>query len=52
MECTYCHQKIDWIQRQNAPDLLVHTITGDHHCNADWEVRGGHVATPMEVTAK
>jgi hypothetical protein len=52
MICRHCHQEIYEVPQHTGPDVLVHTKTGFSHCNADWEVRGGNVATPMEVTAK
>lgn len=48
MTCRFCNQSIYWVPQHTGPDILVHAATGDHHCNADWEVRGGHVATAKQ----
>jgi hypothetical protein len=48
MTCRYCNQEIYEVPQHTGPDMYVHSTTGFSHCNADWEIRGGHMATPME----
>jgi hypothetical protein len=52
MTCRYCHDQIYETAQQNGPAILVHEKTGLHHCNADFEVKHGTVATPTEEAAK
>lgn len=52
MTCVYCNQEIYLVPQHTGPDVLVHTKTGDHHCDSNWETTGGNVATAKEVMAK